>query len=408
VTGIFSLRRTAFPFPEIRPGIVLGWGAIALAPIAVFAPNGTVVLLAVTGLIFALDGWYRHAAGAWWGVSAVWLLAAFLALAILASLWSFAPIRGLVQCLRLTLLVGAGLVTLSVACSLDPAEARAAQRGMAAGGLMLTGLMLIETTSGAALTQFLRGIDARTLVALSNGAPLSRGGIVLALFVWPIFAAVRPWYGRGALPLVAVAAAVALWLQPTDATVIAGAVGAGVFLMARRWPSATARCGRVAVVVLLLVPPLVAALLPGILDAADLEAMPRSYRHRVEIWVYALERIVERPVFGWGFDASRELMGTGEGAVFADAPMSLHTHNITLQAWLELGFGGVVLVVALGHAVWRRAAALGPDLAPAALAGFAAWLVFAEISRGAWQTWWIAAVWLLVVWLAVLRRASPP
>jgi O-antigen ligase len=219
---------------------------------------------------------------------------------------------------------------------------------------------------------------------------------------------VRPWYGPWALPPLAAAAAVALWLQPVEATVVAGAVGVVVFSAARLWPSATARFGGIAVVVLLLAPPLVAVSLPEVFDAADVAEMPQSHRHRVQIWAYALERCLERPLFGWGFDSSREVMGTGAGAVFADAPMSLHTHNITLQAWLELGIGGVGLIAALGWTLWRRAAALGAGVAPAALAGFAAWLVFAEISRGAWQSWWLAATWLFAVWLATLRRSAPP
>lgn len=401
MAGISLLRRVT----EIRPGIVLAIAAIALAPIAVFAPNGTVVLLAVTGIVLAFDAGHRHAAYALLNAPAVRLIVALLVVAVLASFWAFDPLRGLVQCVRLALLAAAGFVTLAAALHLSPPDARVAQRGMAAGGLLLAGLMLIETASGAGLTQFFRGIDERMLIGLSNGAPLSRGGTVLALFLWPIFLAVRPWYGRGAVPALAAGAGVALWLQPVEATVIAAAAGAVVFVAARAAPAATARFGSIAVVVLLLAPPVVAALLPNMFDGADLQQMPQSHRHRVQIWTYALDRILERPVLGWGFDASREVMGTGAGAAFADAPMSLHTHNITLQAWLELGIGGVVLVVALGHALWRRAAALGAGVAPAALAGFVTWLVYAEISRGAWQTWWLAALWLFVVWLVALHRA---
>jgi O-antigen ligase len=403
-------RFMAFIVPrlDIRPGVVLAIAAAALAPIAVFAPNGTVVLVVAAGLALALDPAHRRAALALLRSTEIRLLIAFLAIAAAASLWSFDPLRGLFLALRLGLLFAAGLVLVAAGASLSPREARIAQRGMALAGLLLIGLMLVETTSGAALTRFFRGIDPATLNRLSNGAPLSRGGIVLALFLWPALAVIPLWYGRWSVAPVLAAAAVALWLQPVEATIIAAVIGLLVFGLARPLAPVARRAGGMVVVALLLAPPVLAALLPVVYGPADVEAMANSHRHRVQIWTYALERIMERPVLGWGFDSSRELMGTGGEAVRADAPMSLHTHNATLQAWMELGVAGIAVIAALGWTLWRRAAALGVVVAPAALAGIAAALVFSEISRGAWQHWWIAALWLFAAWIAALRRPADP
>ena len=402
----FPLSRLATS--DIRPGIVLALTAIALAPVAVFAPNGTVVLLVVAAIALALDPAHRRAALALLREAEIRFLLLLLAVAGLAALGSFDPGRGLFLALRLVFLFAAGLVLVGAATAMPPREARAAHRGVAAGGLLLIGLMLIETTSGAALTRFFRGIDTATLMDLSNDAPLSRGGIVLALFLWPVLAILPGWYGRWSAFPAAIAAALALWLQPTEATVIAGVAGLAVFVAARLAGPALRRHGAWLVVALLLAPPLAASLLPAVYDAADLAAMPQPHRHRVQIWTYALERITERPLFGWGFDASRELMGTGGAAALPDAPMSLHTHNLTLQVWMELGIAGVALLTLLGYRLWRRAAGLGAAAAAPALAGFAAWLVYAEISRGAWQHWWLAVLWLFAAWIAALGRPAEP
>lgn len=398
----------SLPALDIRPGIVLAAAAVALAPVAVFAPNGTVVLLAIAALTLALDPAHRRAAVGLLRTREVRLLLAFLIIAAVASLWSFDPLRGLGQALRLALLFAAGTILLAAALSLSPREARIARHGMAVAGLLLIGLMLIETASGAALTRFFRGVDARTLDDIANGAPLARGGTVLALFLWPALMVLPAWYGRWSVPLAAAAAAAALWLQPIEATVVAGLAGLAVFALAWRLPPGALRQGRLLAAALLLAPPLIAALLPTIYGATDLAALPHSHRHRVEIWTYALARIMEQPVFGWGFDASRELMGTGGQAVRPDAPMSLHTHNITLQAWMELGLAGLAVLVALAWSLWSRAALLGPLVAPAMLGGFAAALVYVEISRGAWQHWWLAALWLFAAWTAALSRPADP
>lgn len=395
------------PALAIRPGIVLAITAVALAPVAVFAPNGTVVLVVAAGLALALDPAHRRAAAALLSSAEARLLMAFLAVAGLAALWSFDPPRGLYLALRLGLLFLPGLILVAAAAALSPREARIARRAMALGGLLLVGLMLVETTSGAALTRLFRGVDAATLDRLSNGAPLSRGGTMLALFLWPALAAIRHWHGRWSTLPVLAAAAVALWLQPIEATVVAALVALVVFALAHLVGGAARRAGGVLVVAALLAPPLFAAALPAIYDSGDLAAMAHSHRHRVQIWIYALERIAERPVLGWGFDSSRELMGTGGEAVREDAPMSLHTHNVTLQAWMELGLAGVAIIATLGWTLWRRAAGLGAA-APAALAGMAAVLVFAEISRGAWQHWWLAAFWLFAAWIGTLARPADP
>ncbi len=398
----------SLPALDIRPGIVLAAAAVALAPVAVFAPNGTVVLLAIAGLALALDPIHRRAAVGLLRWREVRLLLAFLIIAAAASLWSFDPLRGLSLALRLGLLFVAGAILLAAAMSLSPREAAIARHGMAVAGLLLIGLMLIETASGAALTRFFRGLDPKTLDDIANGAPLARGGTVLALFLWPALMVLPAWYGRWSVPLAAAAAAVALWLQPIEATVVAGLAALAVFALAWRIPGPLLRQGRLLAAGLLLLPPFVAALLPAVYDAADLAALPNSHRHRVEIWTYALARIAEQPVLGWGFDSSRELMGTGGRAVRPDAPMSLHTHNMTLQAWMELGLAGLAVIVALGWSLWGRAAALAPRAAPAALAGLAAALVAVESSRGAWQHWWLAALWLFAAWIAALSRPADP
>src|SRR5690606_13836740 len=152
-------------FLDIRAGIVLAVAAVALAPVAVFAPNGTVVLLGIAAAILAFDPRHRRAALSLLHMPEHRLIAVMLVLGAVAALWSFDPLRGLFLALRLALLMGFGIVVLAAAVTLSPGEARLARRGMTMGGVLLIALMLIETTSGAALSQFLRGMNADQLDA---------------------------------------------------------------------------------------------------------------------------------------------------------------------------------------------------------------------------------------------------
>ena len=113
----------------------------------------------------------------------------------------------------------------------------------------------------------------------------------------------------------------------------------------------------------------------------------------MEIWNFSLERIVERPVLGWGFDGSRYLaenfFGTDEAG---RSILPLHPHNGPLQIMLELGAVGAVIVLAL---LWliaiqmnnlsRRTRECGQALLVAALA-------IGCVAFGQWQNWWLALI----------------
>jgi O-antigen ligase len=167
------------------------------------------------------------------------------------------------------------------------------------------------------------------------------------------------------------------------------------------------------------VAPLWAAALP-VPDAlhADKRALPSSWSHRIVIWQFAAERIFERPVLGWGLDASRSIPGGRAAVPWQMDPdpndkgnrvsvvqlMPLHPHSIALQLWLELGLLGAAALASLAYLLARRA---GDD------AGLAA-LVFAgaaicHVSYGAWQTWWLSTLFMVAAAALLLaRRGEAP
>ena len=114
--------------------------------------------------------------------------------------------------------------------------------------------------------------------------------------------------------------------------------------------------------------------LPGLLTAAD--AIKGSAGHRLLIWSFVGERIAERPLLGWGLDASRAIPGGKEEIRPGLTRLPLHPHNAALQVWLELGMPGALLAALLSagcgcasrrDAPWPRsyAAATGGGLTAA-------------------------------------------
>lgn len=138
---------------------------------------------------------------------------------------------------------------------------------------------------------------------------------------------------------------------------------------------------------------------------------PLSYERRAQMWQFAIERIAEKPVKGWGLDASRTFDGVITYRGFQWADIQLHPHASPLQIWLELGAVGACLTaLLLAASGWALVRLFGRDrLAAAAVASalaalFAAW----GFSFGFWQPWLWSLMLLAVGFALAIRRIGQP
>ena len=157
----------------------------------------------------------------------------------------------------------------------------------------------------------------------------------------------------------------------------------------------------------------VAAILlaPAIAQSPPLESLAQrrdisvSIYHRAAIWEFVGDRIAEKPVLGWGMNASRSIPN-GHTTISGGAEkIPLHPHNFSLQLWLELGGVGAVLAsVALGFLGLRCA---GSRLRQSVLVATLATALFvASVGYGMWQGWWFATLWLLCAFACAIGRDS--
>ncbi len=144
-----------------------------------------------------------------------------------------------------------------------------------------------------------------------------------------------------------------------------------------------------------------------------------SMAHRAVIWTFTAERIAEKPVLGWGMEASKTipdgknkvlLPPCVDGHTDGSAPspvveqMGLHPHNASLQLWLDFGAVGIVLAAL---ALWRALSAatatihrrLDGGLLPAVT--LMAFLVL-NTSFSLWHSWLLGPV----IIAAMLTRAA--
>ena len=356
--------------------LALGWRAG-------WRPSLTQNLILLLGLLLM----------AWGAVTSLWApepgRAALLAVTLAAMMLLAYGAAGAAQGARLMPWIGFGLVF-----------------GLAAA--------FADWQSGNALRAAVRGlkeVPASLMFGLKPAASL------MALLLPMGFALPWPWFARAALLVLGAGVLIALPGETARIATIAGLAAALLSLVAPRLVPKLMGAG---VAVLILLMPLLVAFIPQIPSAS----LPPSAVHRLVIWDFAAARIAEKPITGWGLEASRAMPGgraqpdaatldrlnitAPAQRAFLASPhvevMPLHPHNGALHLWLELGgigaLIGAALMLALGFAAARSAApAVGAGmLASAAVTGM--------LSFGLWQAWWVACLLLAMVALVLVPRRS--
>ncbi len=390
-------------------GVVLALVAVVLPPLAVIAPLGLAPLLVVVGLALLVIDWRRTLASLSDFTGLACLLAALSVWGMISAIWSILPAHSFLEGLRLLAISTAGLICLGAARALSPTDHRRLGGAAVLGVALAIGLLITARFIDLALF--------RAMLSRAPKAPMTRfdrGATVLALALWPALAAstARKW-----VPIaLTLAAGVAVFSLMSAAAKLAIAIGIVLLIAGYRWARLIAgalAAGLMAVSILL--PWTTPSPSEVVVIHRQAASIKPSAIHRLLIWRFTADRIAERPFLGWGMDASRDLPGAhlslGELVPGSDLPGSaeqlpLHPHNAVLQWEVELGLPGTLLC--LGIITWALARAARP--APLSrfqrateLAWTGAALVIALLSYGAWQAWWLSALWLTAALCAAIR-----
>ena len=221
---------------------------------------------------------------------------------------------------------------------------------------------------------------------------LNRGATAMAMLVWPAMVVIWQSRFRKAAPILPVLVAVILSFLDSSAAILGLVAGGLTMLLA----AGHRKAGRIVLIIvtaaMLIGAPLAAKQLHALgLNQADW--LFETAQIRVEIWNFSAERIVERPIFGWGFDAARDI---GKLKIKSEdtgrSVMPLHPHNAPLQVLMELGIIGSLIIFGL---LWLLTARLEKLSSPSRISGqafFMATLAVSCVSYGLWQNQWLATM----------------
>lgn len=312
-----------------------------------------------------------------------------------SSLWAVDPEFAADQAIKMILSFVVVVVILRLMPPLDEDRLRyTAPFGIALAATIL----IIELATPGILRPYIYG---------GNPAYLNRSMVTVSLLMWPALALTSGRFATAQkLGLVALVAA-SVVVSSSLSSVLA--LAAGLLVMALAFVSTRlAAIGVVAVTAVAFVAmPMTAKLMSDLAVETGVDLMvDMSTERRLEIWEAFSRAALERPIFGWGLEASR-YFGIRDlpGVDWTIGPVH-HPHNPILQIWVELGAIGVMLtgvamigmILAIGHMPASRR--------PYAYGAATATLAISTVSHGAWQSWWICLL-LLLVALFNIREEYP-
>ncbi|CAA7622525.1 Lipid A core-O-antigen ligase [Magnetospirillum sp. LM-5] len=385
-----------------------------VAPLGI-APLGGLLALATAPLVVRTGAMRRLP-------RAIVILPALLVVwgAISAS-WAIDPREALGGAAKLALSTLAGQVTVAAALEVEGHWRRRIGLALLVAVLLAGCVLIVEYLTGNGVT-YVRQLLAHGSISLLRSS-LGRGAVIVAM-VAPAAIVLglshRFRWGLGALALVLVG----LFLGDSLSTRLAVALAILAAVVSLLRPPGLLRAVAVATILLIVAIPMAAQRMPDPHHTfQNWRWLPMSSHHRMTIWGFTGQHIAEKPIWGWGMEASRSIPGADEeiqvwrydpdgtrtNVGLREPLLPLHPHNAVLQVWLELGLPGAALLAAFLLAVLRVLSRIDPARRVERAAGLAAFVgtfVVATVSYGFWQSWWQASMWLAAALLALASRPA--
>ena len=126
--------------------------------------------------------------------------------------------------------------------------------------------------------------------------------------------------------------------------------------------------------------------------------------HRMEIWDYISRYALQKPVLGYGVEATQAIKDFDSPLLYTPINYVLHPHNFAVQLWIEFGATGAALGGALLCILTEKFRTLPPYPARVAFTVLMTALLVFAISHGMWQGWWLGLLSFLLGLLVILQK----
>lgn len=403
-----------------------------IIPIGTFSPKALVLLLFLTaGCLLSLNdvsvGRTLKRAGQYF----IYFLPLLL-VGLSSSLWSLESSLSAKLALKLTLLVATGCVAIAAVAQLSSATIGVLRQAIHLGVFLAASLLLFEVATSSWLYRMVRGFSWEQVIFEPTGginlnAPIKSGITVISIFVWCLFVNTR----RGVVAAVAafILILVLAWAFGANATLVALPLGLVAALAARLALRPVLIFIAITFCLVAMLSPFVTQMVLKDVTPSTISSqvgagpLPISGMNRLITWKFTSQKIMEKPVLGWGLRTSRALPGGGkkyditktpengrQHLIIRDFFIPLHPHNQFLQIWLELGALGALLFAATGGLLIIRIVKSEKEIRHSqwVVGAVVTLIIYNQISFGVWQNWWIAGQFMTIGLMLITLFSDRP
>ena len=308
---------------------------------------------------------------------------------------------------KLLALLPAQVLLISLATSLNKEQLKPLTNVLPIGFLIACGLLIFEIMAQGSLHNIIRGEDT---FVITDPDEFNRGAVALALYSFPVFALLSTKLTKPISLLIAFCPAIAaISISQALASQIALILGL-VFLFGFPYNvKISLKILKFVILASILAAPFCVSFIYQNFAPAlhEIPLLANGYAgHRLEIWDYVSRYAMERPISGFGIEATGDIKDFQTGGIFYHLSEILHPHNFVIQIFIEFGFLGIAIAIGLMYALFTNIEKLSIAKQKIILPTLIATLVPAAFSYGLWQGLWlglmfhIAAVTLMAATLA--------
>ena len=229
----------------------------------------------------------------------------------------------------------------------------------------------------------------------------NRPVVLVVLFAWPVALALSQLVDQKFVFLLVFLTLVASFTTESQSAQFGGVVAAFILFSSKFFPRLVLWVVGAGGVLAILA-------FPFVMEAADWTriggtslAAKQTILPRLELWQFVAQKIMEKPLLGYGLEAGRFLPLDGMIQKYFGGTRMHHPHNGIMQVWFEMGLlGAALLALGWGTLVYQIGRLQG-EPQRYALAGMSCILVISAVSHGLWQTWWVSALVMMPFFYAI-------
>ncbi|QQG36420.1 MAG: O-antigen ligase family protein [Micavibrio aeruginosavorus] len=327
-------------------------------------------------------------------------------LAAASALWSVDPAESLERAGKLCLVLFPATMGLSAIPALDRATVTRWLWLVPASVALCYSLIYIELLFDMPLYRFFNHIPRGEF---ANSAALNRPAVTATLCLFTALAILKRRRHTAEIGALVLLSLLVFTLNQSQSAVLAFVCGLIFFSCAP-----AGRCWFQPVLfllttALLLWSPLLAINMLDMVEALENSTLGSFFSHsyaaeRLEIWSFIAQHILEKPWFGYGIEATRNIENFNAAQIYYRSTTVLHPHNFALQIWIEFGLIGALCACALLGKILdsihqsRNIRSMRTELAT-----LYASMAVAAVGYGLWQGWWLGLMTLLLYLCALLR-----